>query len=577
MSTNSELKNNFNSVLLNFMEPYSGWCGSAKGAGNILLGQDISSGYDINLISSPYQIPDTYSLLNLENTINLKTNSVTLDDPARTTLCSSNQIMNQPCFGGLNASGSWSLDAGCDGNNPSYTYPTTSRLPQASKYTLPEIIDHNTGKKITLGSWVKASGWGPKQQKTSMADVSSWTGKLNFSTSILSSNKVALGNTGTTPSVAKIYINIVSSTLKNTGLLGSKENIKLLCDYVATTIPRPQGTAMNAMNTANRHINTINRTSSTIDSRISQIQALVYEAPAAMANPLIAVGWLAYATDMVTTFKSYVDNYVSEVEVYENLYFSAFPPILKNMCKFYKSQVNFNCSSKSGFLEINKIICQYRAHKEYSLQLLRLSGKWRDNNKDFLKSSVYDVYTKALANNITLFDSSLVFYKPVSVAYTLVNRCSMISSGTGNGNGSGSFPFAKVGGICTMDGCSASGSSTYCSCNSANTNFICPFELQENNLTKCQASIITIPSGTDNTNANNNMKRVQAIELMRKNILYWFNTMVGTNGCFQRSLGMKYGKCINFNGTSLSVNTWSPSNNKFNISAKANTNLFNSQ
>ena len=57
-------------------------------------------------------------------------------------------------------------------------------------------------------------------------------------------------------------------------------------------------------------------------------------------------------------------------------------------------------------------------------------------------------------------------------------------------------------------------------------------------------------------------------------MLYWFNTMVGTNGCFQRSLAMKYGKSIKLDEESLNISTWDTHRNKFVINNKVDENLF---
>ncbi len=591
----SGLKNYFNKALVHFMDPYTGWCGNDKGAGNILLCNDITDGYSLNLVQSPYQIPDDNSPLSLQDTVNLKVNSSTLDVEQRQNICSRDNIISGPCYGGLTTNNnSWGLDSGCQGTNPAFTYPTSGRLPGATKNTLPDIIDHNTGEKVTIGVWKKGNGWGPKEQKTTLSDSSSWTSKINFSTQILSPNKVSVGVTGGTPVVATVYINIVSTTLANTGLLTNDVGIELLCKYVADTIPTNNSSLGKGTGLANTLVkdtlaalqlyHTIRETMEKIEKVKGVIEkiekvvktvktsvfGLVDEAPAAEAGgPGPFAIFMGYAISIVTTFSTNIATYIAEIELIESLYFAILPDIIQNMCKFYKYYyTTLECSEESGFLDIPKLFCHFSGYKEYLEKIEELGNAWSNNSYDVLQESIKEIYQICLKYNVQLFNQNLVFYQPVSVSYTMTNSCSIMGNSSTNSNSV--FPFAKVGGICTTDGCSSSGNSQYCSC-AANTSYLCPFEIENNNLTKCQETITPI---TNNTNNTDGVAKVKAIKLMRNKILYWFNSMVGTNGCFQRALGMKYGKCLQFNGGNLNITTWDPSSNKLSVNKNADTGLF---
>ena len=414
----TQIEKYLQTLLVNFMEPYSGWCGSAKCAGNILLGNDISTGYDINKIKSPYQIPDSYSDLDLHSTITLKgpssansgiepSNTVydtTFNDQSRQTQCTMNNIISRPCFGGLSAKGNWSIDSGCDGTNPSYTYPSKGRLPTANKTTLPQIKDHNTGDIITLGAWIKGNDWGPKKRSNSIRTRSIWVDKLNYSTHILSSSNLAIGVMGTAPSVANIFINIVSCHLKDTGLLGSKHGIKQLCDYVVTTIPVPGYENYPNIASINQTISDISVSESSLTSRKDHIWDLIDEAPAmkelvSRGPKLGEVGftWMTYATGEVSSFNLIVLTYISKIEQLESLYFSICPPIIQAIIKFYKSIINLSCKTKGGFLEIPKLFCIVDAYKKYvNNYLITIFNYWNNSDTKRLKGVINDVYQKAL-------------------------------------------------------------------------------------------------------------------------------------------------------------------------------------
>ena len=71
-----------------------------------------------------------------------------------------------------------------------------------------------------------------------------------------------------------------------------------------------------------------------------------------------------------------------------------------------------------------------------------------------------------------------------------------------------------------------------------------------------------------------NLPKVRVVTSMRENILYWFNTLVGTNGCFQRSLAMTYGKCLVLNTKNLKTTNWEPTKNKISVNKKTNQDLY---
>ena len=354
-----------------------------------------------------------------------------------------------------------------------------------------------------------------------------------------------------------------------------------------------------------------------------------------LGGPLGVETFMTYATAFVTTFATNLAQYIAQIELLESIYYELFPDIIKEICKFYRYYFTIIvCQDKGGFLEIPKLLCHLNGYGQYLEKLQEIGKAWILNSYGEIEGYVNEIYNTFLDNNKQLFNMNTILYKPVSISYVMKERCNIINhkSTTGNNN----FPFSKVGGICTVDGCDSATSNKYCSCNTG-TQFNCPFEQYNNNLTKCQASILKIPTqpksndrlyhgnnGTVNCNVYckndkgwwpppkgsicvsgkvngiddpkwcnqlvgynkglqgcnckpkniGNIPKVQSIDIMRKNILYWFNTMVGTNGCFQRALGMKYGKCLSFNGKSLDITLWDPSKNKIDINKNANTNLF---
>jgi hypothetical protein len=286
----------------------------------------------------------------------------------------------------------------------------------------------------------------------------------------------------------------------------------------------------------------------------------------------VGIIWMAYATGEVGSFHLIVKTYISKIEQLEAIYFSICPPIIKEIINFYKSITNLSCKTKGGFLEIPKLFCLVDAYKKYTNDyLITIFNYWNDRDIESLKGVINDVYQKALARGKQIFTKSTIMYKPISVSYALINGCD-IAGNTSKGNNP--FPFAKVGGICSMDGCDEGQNNKYCSCNHE-TPYTCPFESYKNNLTSCQASLLNIPSNShQGQNSNSSVPKITSIDLMRKNILYWLNTMVGTNGCFQRSLGMKFGKCIQLDNSRLNISSWNPQNNKFVINSNTDTRLF---
>ena len=568
-----ELVDAFETAFRSYMEPKSGWCGSKEAAGNILLVADEYLTVEFGVPISPYQIPAANSKLNLQDTINLKSEPGL--DPSllslRNTPCSIENIYNEPCYGAITADTEYSIDSGCDGSNHNYTYPTKGYLENASPTTLPVIRDPS-GDPITLGQWT-------------LSNVKK--NYINYSTTILAPPKAFRGVGGADPSPAKIHTNIMISTLGQAGLLESDDLKTQLCNHVANSIPSPtaqQKTILDRIKTSD--VSGWFKWHS--EWLLPANWSLVKNLKAEMEN---CIGWMGIwklvncglKKDKIQSSDNKANNYVFSVNRYIELltelsdqYLDILPEILKiilrtfipkNKMTYYQNPNNWREGSPEGYYKVggegvSRIgvwRCIYDNWLDYQLILMAAVDAWGASNKNYFRTMINDKYKDQLNK---LLPNNLKVYRPISVAFAFTNSCGL--TGQQQPQQRVDFPFAKATGEpCLPNGCNADQQSNqYCSCR-GDTPYQCPFESYSNNLTNCQATIQLDPT-----------KATRAIDPMRNQILYWFNTLVGTNGCFQRSLAMAYGKCLGLNTESLNIATWEPSKNKIGVNKYTNQNVY---
>ena len=622
MSLGQETRNFFAATLKQFVDPQSGWSGSSELACNAILRANAYG-------QSPYQIPGASSseTLNLYNTCNLVNNS-SKDLASRQTRCTSTNFTTTPCYGPRGVAtqgGSFSVDAGCDGSNKIWTYPNPQLNKEASKSRLPPVKDPLTKQTVHIGNWKKVEGsWGPTKSTGTMPQAprgETWTGKGHYETKILAVPTASEGVTGSNATVATIHINYVTAKagdiFSNTDILNRFLSFMSFWNNIqaAPTLKNPNGTENvnrnkslsskilgDAKSMFDNSLKNVEHALETFSASIAIVLGLIAAAPvvlALLADPLTAAeGAIAQAAwntsvdvELATLTATIVQIQVAYIEfitalaelsvagatygVEKATQKAIMPPFMKDLGNILdKYMVEIPCKGKGGFLKIDYFQCKYSQNNKKKDFIKNFSTAFLSANRKSIADQLKNYYNFCTTNNIKLFDPNQIIYKPVSVALVMPQSCGIISSNS-QGPVTTSFPYAKIGGVCIDSGCDGDNASPYCACDSTRQ-YICPFSTYPKNLTACQQ----LSSNTPNVAIKDSVSfsipggKKADFDSLRSRILLWLNTFVGTNGCYQRSMGMNYGKCLTLNQKALQGFIWNPQDHSIKVNEEMDSKLF---
>ena len=555
------MSNSFSSIFTKFIDPLTGISGSKQGACNLLLrGEDPS-------IASPYDIAndvDRVTNMDLETTINNLSEVSKRTNMPKSCVGDSNNtaLTTEPCWGSYTTSNdTYGVNTPCNTSGIIWSFPSKSNTADASPTNMSKnIVLPGTTKKITIGRWHNNSNnWGPSQ--TGLAPIAN-INKGSYYTYLLSARNASVGTTGGTPTVATLYINYIETTVGKSNFLKT-EGIKSLISYFVKNNNSFTGDYNNALSALqNTHNNLISATQSFLlsigngngTSSVSINAELLVNLQKnynfslrniSSTNPVLM---FIYNTYMKLMF---VDKTNATIPRKARLNSSLVSP----PCTDLTDNQNILTCISQRLSNVAQMITSVGAGlrqstHNYSIAINNLNSLFQVDPNQFLSPST-------------------PCFRATSIAFVMAQGCQITGIQNNQNNPQTSqnstFPWVKDStGFCAPYDCSNNQMNSSCACNDDNT-YMCPFSVYHNNITPCQGSLKEI------TLTNNSNKPYADMKLW---ILVWLNSLVSANGCYQRALGMIYGKCVSLNKENLNLVFWDPNSNKLSFQKDSDNNLF---